>query len=63
MDPLNDLVWTDEEESDVLLKAIEGGPGMAQTCQISVDSCSSSGNDGINSCIAGAFGNGIPCGC
>ena len=33
MDPLNDLVWTDEDESDIMPAAIDGPP-MPQICEI-----------------------------
>ncbi len=62
MDSLNDLVWTDEEESDVLLKAIEGGPGMVQVCHISIDSCSSDGSL-TPPFTAGMYGPANGCGC
>ena len=44
MDPLNDLVWTDEDESDIMPAAIDGPP-MPQICEISEATCFGGGGE------------------
>lgn len=67
MDPLNDLVWNDEDETGVSPASIEGPP-MPQICSISESQCGDSGggtgNGGVPDGLYG--GNYSPddyCGC
>lgn len=42
MDSINDLIWKEEDENDIMQARalINSGVGMIQTCQISMSSCS-----------------------
>ena len=63
MDPLNDLVWNDEDEGGVSPAFIEGPP-MPQICTVS-DPCSngSGGSPAPDPYVAGSYDADIGCGC
>ena len=63
MDPINDLVWTEEDGNEIMLTSIGDGPGMVQACQISLSSCSDDGSGNYDPWTAGGYGDGISCGC
>ena len=46
MDPLNDMVWTDESEDDIMPTGIGDGNTMAQICTVNASPCSNSGGSG-----------------
>lgn len=66
MDPLNDLIWTDEDENGYDPSADQNGARMVQICTISLATCTDSGGGGGSTLppySAGAFGGGWLCGC
>lgn len=67
MDPLNDLVWTDEDEGDIVLASIGDGTPMAQICTVNEASCigSSGGGSGDYTSTTGMtmLGQILGCGC
>ena len=42
MDSINDLIWKEEDENDIMQtwRLINSGVGMIQTCQVNMSSCS-----------------------
>ena len=63
MDPINDIIWNEEDDNDIMPTGLGDGVGMIQTCQISMSSCHDEGggsSDGLY--VAGRFSDTI-CGC
>lgn len=63
MDPINDIIWNEEDENDIMPTGFGDGVGMIQTCQISMSSCHDEDSSGSGPFIVGRFGDGIDCGC
>lgn len=42
MDSINDLIWKEEDENDIMQtwRLINSGVGMIQTCQVNMSICS-----------------------
>lgn len=51
MDSINDLIWKEEDENDIMqgLAIANSGVGMVQTCQVSMSSCRDDGGSTIDS--------------
>ncbi len=64
MEPLNDLIWTDETEGeeDEGLFVSPDGTRMVQICEVSLHSCSGDGG-AHDPFTAGNFGADGVCGC